>query len=248
LVRIEQGTVTVSPGDVLALLSMYGQQDREAIDAVVDLAHSARDARSWSDYEDILTSAFREMLGQEQSASAIWKYEPGAVPGYFQTSTYTRALLWALGHRGLDLERRIDLRAKRQAILELDPPPEMHVIVGETALARPAGDREVMREQIAHLKEISYRENFHLQLLAFRAGPHRGMGVPFTVLQFDQLNLADSLYLEDADKKTSSHDEPELLENYLRLFNEIRELAEPEETFVDELDRVIAERYQDETA
>jgi DNA-binding XRE family transcriptional regulator len=244
LVRIEQGINPVSPGDVMAMLSTYGEKDQSRIDELVEMAHRARDARSWADYDDITTPSFREMIGQEQSASTIWKYEPAVVPGYFQTSNYTRALLRALGHSGRALERRLELRAKRQQILEIEPRPRMEVIVGEVVFARPAGDSEVMLEQIERLRQLAQDDNgISLHLMPFEAGPHVGMDVPFTILEFNDFELDDVLYLEDADKSTTSHDDPEELVKYFGLFDDLKETAERRGSFESHLDRIMSERY-----
>jgi hypothetical protein len=239
VVRIEQGTVPVSPSDVLVMLTVFGQSTPEEIDEVVQMARRARDAVSLDEYEDVMSAAYRDMVGQETKASSIWKYEPAVVPGYFQTSSYTTSLYDALGLTSERASRLAEVRSKRQAILDLPTCPEIHVVLGEIALARPVGGPDVMREQITHLKELSSHPRVSLVLLPFSAGAHEGMGTPFTILQFDSELLDDVLYLEDADKKTTSREDSKLVEAHLKRFNLLQALGSTAGDFSEHADRIL---------
>lgn len=243
IVRIEQGTVPVAPSDVRVMLALFGVTDKARVEGLVAIARDARDAKSWDAYDDILSPSFKELIGQEAAASSIWKYEPSLVPGYLQTGNYSRALLSVLGHAAEDVARRAEIREKRQRILDLQDGPELHIVIGEIALVRPVGGADVMREQIKHLIELSKQPTVDLHLLPFAAGAHRGMGEPFTVLQFDDPDLDDSLYLEDAKKKTTSRDDPTEVESHLELFNVIEELADRHGSFEDQAKRLFAQHY-----
>lgn len=243
VVRIEQGAVPVAPSDVRVLLAVLGVTDEARVGELVQLARDAREAMGFSEYEDILSAPFRELIGQEGSASVIWMYEPLVVPGYFQTASYSRHLLEALGHVGDAAERRARLRERRQLILDVEPGPEIHVIIGEAALIRPAGGADTMREQLRHLVELGLHPRIHISMLPLSAGVHQGMGEPFTLLQFNDEQLDDSLYLEDAEKRTTSRDDPASLEKYLRLYNLLEEMATQSGPFDQLVNRIIKERY-----
>jgi hypothetical protein len=225
------------------MLGLFGVTDEGRVESLVTLARDARDAKSWAEYDDIISSAFKEMIGQESAATSIWKYEPAVVPGYFQTGEYSRHLLTAVGHGPEEVSRRAEIRSKRQLILDLEQRPELNVIIGEAAFRRTVGDSAIMREQIKQLIEYSKRPGISLYMLPFSAGPHRGMGRAFTVLQFAGDDLDDSLYLEDAEKRSTSREDPQEVANYLQLFTDLEEMAERTGTLEEHATRILHELY-----
>jgi len=196
IVRIEQGTVPVTPTDVRALLHLYRVADESRIEELVELAKDAREDKGWSAFSDVLSPAALELFGNEPAAKVIYKYEPSVVPGLFQTQEYARSLLKVLGNSEEQIDRRLEVRAQRQRMLDRPVHPDLNFILGEAALGRPVGGEDVMREQIAHLLELTKVDGISVLLLPLSAGAHRGMGGAFTVLQFDDPLLSDLLYLE----------------------------------------------------
>ena len=248
VVRIEQGLVPVTPSDVRVLLGTLGVDDEQRINELVEVSRQDRDAKSWSDYDAVLASDFKEMIGSEGAATSIWKYEPSVVPGYFQTELYAKNLLTALGQSEDNVALLSEVRIKRQTILDYSEPSdlEMNVIVGEAALVRPVGGgNEVMREQIRRMVEVSHLPGIHVSLLRFSAGAHPAMGQAFTILQFDDPDLYDSLYLEDGEMRISSNESHEAVSLHLRMFNGLQELAEPAASFEESCMRVLSELYDD---
>ena len=82
-----------------------------------------------------------------------------------------------------------------------------------------------MREQLAHLLELSKVNGISIFLLPFSAGAHRGMGSAFTVLQFEDPLLPDLLYLENAERESVSRDEEGEIRKYLGLYIELQDMA-----------------------
>jgi transcriptional regulator with XRE-family HTH domain len=242
IVRIEQGTVPVAPTDVRAMLHLY-KVDADRVEELVELAKEAKEDKGWDAFNDVLPATFRELVGNEPAASVVYKYEPSVVPGLLQIRDYTRALLRALGHSESDIERRLEVRNKRQEMLDQTQRPDLNFIVGEAALVRPVGGREVMREQIAHLLEVGDQPGISLWLLPFAAGAHSGLGRTFTVLQFGDPLLSDLLYLENAERESISRDEEGDIKRYLNLFVELEELSEEFGTFKEHAQRVLEQYY-----
>ncbi len=247
VVRIEQGTVPVRPTDARAMLNLYRSRKPEEIESLIQLAREAREAKSFSEYDNVTSSTFKELVAQEQGANDIWKYEPTVVPGYFQTQDYSRHLLQAIGRASSEIDKIVELRSLRQSILDLPGGPVLNVILGEAALVRPIGGAEVMRDQIALLIELSSQERVHLQLMPFAAGAHPGLGEPFTVLQFDDPYLEDSLYLEDAGKRVTARDDADSVERYLHLFNQLHEMSTAHGNFGEQVQRIMVDRYPPES-
>lgn len=242
IVRIEQGTVPVAPTDVRAMLHLYGLTDDAEIDGLVELAKQAREDKGWAAFYDILSPATQELVGSEPAAKVIYEYEPAVVPGLLQTQDYTRSLLRVLGESEANVERRLELRTKRQRLLDESLRPELNFVLGQAALVRPVGGTDIMREQIAHLVELSKEPGINLWLLPFAAGAHRGMGSAFTILQFEDPILPDLLYLENAERVSASHDE-DVDKKYLDLFVELQQMADDAGPFEELVQRLVHPVY-----
>ena len=243
IVRIEQGIVPVTPTDVRVMLQLYRIADEPRIDELVELAKDAREDKGWSAFNDVLSSAALELIGNEPTAKVIYKYEPSVVPGLFQTQEYARALLKALGNSEYQIDRRLEVRAQRQELLDRPIRPELNFILGEAALSRPVGGDDVMREQLAHLLELSKVNSISIFLLPFSAGAHRGMGSAFTVLQFEDPLLPDLLYLENAERESISRDEEGEIKKYLGLYIELQDMATRFGSLEDQVKKIRSERF-----
>jgi transcriptional regulator with XRE-family HTH domain len=243
IVRIEQGTVPVTPTDVRAMLQLYGVADEPRINELVELAKDAREDKGWSAFSDVLSSEALELFGNEPVAKVIYKYEPAVIPGLFQTQDYTRSLLKALGNSEEQIERRLEVRAQRQRLLDSTVRPELNFILGEAALSRPAGSDEIMREQIAHLLELTNVDGISISLLPFSAGAHRGMGSAFTVLQFNDPLLPDLLYLENAERESVSRDQAGEIKKYLELYVELQDMATRFGSAEHQIKKILSERF-----
>lgn len=96
----------------------------------------------------------------EQSANMLRSYQDRVVYGLFQSEAYARVLL--------NDEDALKNRMRRQEILYRDPPPSVTAVMDETVLYREVGGREVMREQLELLIQLSDREKINLQIAPIR--------------------------------------------------------------------------------
>jgi hypothetical protein len=196
--RMELGRVSFKERDVADLLSMYGVVDSRERDALLGLARQANNPGWWHHFGDILPNWFQSYLGLEAAASLIRTYEIQFVPGLLQTPEYARAVI-LLGHSGADsaeIDRRVELRNQRQAILNRPEPPQLWAVIDEAVLRRPIGGVEVMRKQIEALIEAAKLPNVRLQIIPFNAGGHAAAGGPFAILRFPESELPDVVYVE----------------------------------------------------
>ncbi|WP_262403709.1 DUF5753 domain-containing protein [Actinomadura sp. CNU-125] len=125
-------------------------------------------------------------------------YECLFIPGLLQTERYARAAIsGVLPECGRDeIEHRVDARMQRQAALTKDQPLKLWAIVDEAALRRAVGGREVLREQLEHLLEVTELPTVHLQVLPFEAGAHPGMHGSFVIMNFPEAIGPDLVYTE----------------------------------------------------
>jgi transcriptional regulator with XRE-family HTH domain len=197
--RIELGRVSFRLRDVRDLMIMYGVQDEDEIERVVDMAREANRPSKWKRYNDFLPNWFSNYLEMEGAAAMIRTYEVQVFPGLLQNEEYARAVMMlGYGHTPLtEIDKRIEVRMKRQEILDRDEKrPELWAVIDEAALRRPFGGRGVMRSQIQSLIDCCDKPNVRVQIVPFASGAHSGAGAPFTWLRFAYEELSDVIYLE----------------------------------------------------
>ncbi|MCW2861350.1 MAG: hypothetical protein JWP48_3058 [Actinoallomurus sp.] len=196
--RLELGRVRFRRRDLVDLLTLYGISDETDQKAMLSLADRANEPGWWHSYSDILPNWFEVYIGLEEAASRIRSYEVQFVPGLLQTEDYARAVT-LLGHptaAGHEVERRVGLRMRRQALLTSDEPPQLWAVVDEAVLRRPLGGVQAMRRQLRHLQELTELPNVTLQMVPFKLGGHAAAGGPFSILRFAERDLPDVVYLE----------------------------------------------------
>jgi hypothetical protein len=242
IIRIETGAVGITPVDLRALLAVYKVTDSKLINELVELARGSR-RQSWRQYKTVYSPASLALFTNEAVAEVIYKYEPTFVPGLLQTPEYARALLTGLGHDEDEVDLMVNARLERQELLERRDRPELQFILGEATVSRAVGGRDVMLKQLEHLKDLSARPRIDLHILPFARGAHPRMGGAFTILQFEDKNLDDLLYLENAGGESTDRDDPDLIADYRRDFLTIHDLARQGDDFAKIIDDIIAMRF-----
>jgi transcriptional regulator with XRE-family HTH domain len=168
------------------LLEFYGVGERAA--AFLDLVDAARRGRDWwLPFKDAAPEWFDLYLGMESSAVQIDSYDSMVIPGLFQTPAYAKAVIRAAEPEPPDAEvaRRLELRMARQDVLTRQPdPPTVWRVLDESMLHRPAGEPQVLLEQLEHLVKLTDLPTLTIQLLPLEAGVHAGIEGTFTILTF----------------------------------------------------------------
>ncbi|MET8539034.1 helix-turn-helix transcriptional regulator [Kitasatospora sp. NPDC004799] len=196
--RMELGRVGFKERDVADLLTLYGVEAEQERATVLGLLRDANASSWWHEYGDVLPGWFQNYLGLEEAAAEIRSYEVQFVHGLLQTADYARAVVTAGCHANgpEEIERRVDVRLRRQAVLTGERAPQLVAVLDEAALRRPWGGPEQMRGQLDRLLELGELPNVRLQVLPLgNAGLSAESGA-FTVLGFAETELADVVYLE----------------------------------------------------
>ena len=182
--RIENGVVGARTTDVRAMLDLYGVPDAERT-GLVDLVGLARRRAWWREYADVVPAQSSRFFGLEDGAVAIDQLAGPMIPGLLQTEPYARAVISAPPTAApTDVERRIELRMRRQQLLHRPDPPRIHVLLDEAALHREVGGAEVMAGQLDRLADLAAAAHVTLQVLPFATGAYPALGVAFTVFGF----------------------------------------------------------------
>lgn len=185
--RIENGLVSVRSVEVEIMCRLYGAS-ADLTKALMALAKETRAKGWWQAYGDVLPEWFDLYVGLEAAANRISWYESELVPGLFQTPDYAHALtrVHVPDESDAEIERRVELRLGRQAILRrpIDP-PVLRVALRESVLRSPVGGTAVMAAQLDRLAEVSELPNVSIRVVPFTVGLHPGMvSGPFEVLRF----------------------------------------------------------------
>jgi transcriptional regulator with XRE-family HTH domain len=238
--RLELGRVGFKERDVADLLTCYGMHDPAERAQFLDLARQANTPGWWHRYSDLLPSWFETYLGLEQAAAVIRNYEIQFVPGLLQTRDYARAVTM-LGHNDpVEVERRVELRVQRQALLTGTNPPTLWAVIDEAALRRQLLPPEQSRAQITHLIEMNQLPTISLQVAPLASGGHAAAGGPFAILRFAEPDLPDIVYLEQLtsalymDKRTD-------VEHYAAVMDRLCAQAEQPDHTEETLTRIRAE-------
>jgi transcriptional regulator with XRE-family HTH domain len=130
---------------------------------------------------------FQGWPGKEAAATRLRTFELTVLPGLLQPDAYARALLSIqMGITPDQLDAEVVARVARQAVFDRDRPLEYWAVLDESALRRPIGSREVMREALTHVQEMARRPNIVVQVVPLEAGAHQGLnGGSFVVAQFE---------------------------------------------------------------
>jgi transcriptional regulator with XRE-family HTH domain len=220
--RMETGRIGARPGDVRELLELYGVTGAEA-DSLVQLARDARRKGWWHTYGRVLPPWFEAYVGLESDAARLHDFQPSVVPGLLQTEDYARAILRSApdadGAQEIDL--RVALRMRRQAILDRPEPPQVQVVLGESVLLMQVGGPAVMRAQLLRLADLAAWPGLTLQVLPLRTTAHAQPVGPFTMLEFADPADPTMVYLEHLTGSLLLEEEEEV-QRYRAMFDHLR--------------------------
>lgn len=230
--RIEHGRQRVPVATVSALCRLYraSHDDTAHLEA---LARQTAQPGLWHAYRDITPTWFRLYIDLEAVTHHITCFDDSVVPGELQTPAYAWAL-WRGARPELsdnEIAPHIALRLQRQqALLARTPPPQLDVVIGENVLRREVGGAEVLAEQIRHLRNLTQRHSISITYLPFTAGAHPAVTGAYRILQFQDDDDPDVVYVG---LEVGSHylEKPEEVMTYRRISTELAHRARPIEDY-----------------
>ncbi|MGW3412215.1 helix-turn-helix domain-containing protein [Streptomyces sp. NPDC000888] len=184
LSRYETKEGSVKWPAVDALCREYGTSDEERL-ALVELAKGAKIQGWWRSLADPVPESMNLMLTLEDEVVREDHYACMYIPGLLQTRAYAEAV-----HRASEMQcperevqHMVDIRMKRQELLQRDEPPHIWCVIDEAAIRRFVGGRKVMHEQLQHLVAMAEMPHITVQVLAFSTGAHAAAVGSFAVLR-----------------------------------------------------------------
>ena len=185
--RLETGARRPNPRDVRDLCRLY-QVDESTTDMLMSLARDAREPVWWTQYEDINLDPY---LGLEHDATAITSYTTYYLPALLQTEDYTRAIIKTVAPK-MDpdiYKQRVEVRMRRQEVLEGDNRPRYRVLLDEAVLHRSVGDPAVMVAQLDKVLMIERQGKATIQVIPFDVGTYAAQESNFVLLEFGDTSL-----------------------------------------------------------
>jgi transcriptional regulator with XRE-family HTH domain len=200
---LETGQRGVVEDDLHKLLAVYGVPEdrrRRFYEAVED----AQTQGWWERFDHLVGDWLPAYVGLEQGAALMRSFEPLVVPGILQTGDYATALMESGVRRRSprEIERLVELRVSRQAILTRDEgPTAFDVVIDESVLVRsPRRDSRpadgILAAQLAHLLDAATLPNVTLRVLPMAGGVQSYSAGPFSILSFPGDQPDPVVYLE----------------------------------------------------
>ncbi|MFI6102466.1 helix-turn-helix domain-containing protein [Lentzea sp. NPDC051213] len=241
LIRIEKGENKISVTDVQALLFHYGVRDDARVAEMVGMTRAIRQSKSaWMEkYRGSFTEQFAKFVELETAAIRIRQLQLNVVSGLLQTPDYAYALVKSYGSPDEVVERGVEIRMHRQAVLDPDG-PEIFIILDESVLHRVIGNEGVLRRQLLRIKEVAAMDHVKIQIVPFSAGVHPAMKGSFSILEFSEGEEDFALLLEHPARDELMTSGPELKE-YLNHFFKLEDFALPASETRNVIDRRLAE-------
>ncbi|MYR90150.1 helix-turn-helix domain-containing protein [Streptomyces sp. SID685] len=171
---------------------------------------------------------FVPYISLEESASGVTDYSCTFLMGLLQTPEYAAAVMRASFPRETEdqIKERVELRMRRQAVLERDDPPLLWVIVHEAVLRTAVGGAAVMVGQIDHLMVLMQSPHVTLQVLPYKAGAAPSH-LPFTLLALD--GKPHAVYAETPTHGGQVDETPSVVASAVNMFDRLRMAACSEE-------------------
>jgi len=238
LYRIESGRARPQVRTLMALLALYEVADPERSELLA-LSRQSSEQNWLQSFPSGLPGPYTTYITFEGEARSLLNYESLFIPGLLQIEPYARAAL----QRGLptatgeEIQRLVDARMGRQAVLTRDPPLRLWTIVDEAALHRPVGGRDVMSAQLARLAESAGLPHVTLQVLPYEVGGHPGMAGAFAILQFGDPSANDVVYIESQAADLFLESQLDIT-RFTAIFEHLRAQALPPEASVSFIQRI----------
>ncbi|MCF2533174.1 DUF5753 domain-containing protein [Yinghuangia sp. KLBMP8922] len=169
LIRIESAKVRLSAADLRKLGKLYGA-DANDLARLHELMDAAGSTPWFAAYTDLLTAALMEYIELEAMAAQIHMANTGVLPGLLQSRSYATAVYESQPHipDPDQAARLVEVRMKRQRVITEDGVP-LRAIIGQALLHVATGGRDVLKEQLGLLAEMSELANVELRVVPFSA-------------------------------------------------------------------------------
>lgn len=227
LYKLEAGQHPVKPQDIVVLCQYFGAS-KEEVSRLTALALATQ-----GHADTAIPEWFQLYRDLEQIASRISAYESDVILGALQTADYAREVFRASPkHADEDaVEHQVALRLERQEkLFARSPGPRLTAVLNEAVLVRPFGGEAVQQAQIEYLRKLERRDNVEIRVLPFAAGAHAATEGAFQILDFDDPDDPNIIYM-DAHVGARYLQKPAEYAAYQALWDSVHQRSVPLEEF-----------------
>lgn len=224
VIRIENGSVSISTNDLKAILQYYKITDSERVEDLIAIGRVARERSWWSEYRDIASRQLLQLIEYEAAALISRNFQLSAVPGLLQSEDYARSALKKNNpdRTREEVDKLVGIRMRRQELIDRADPPRLFFVLDEAVVRRQVGGPAVMRGQLRRLIDASAKPNVTVEVVPFSAGIHPGTLGPFVIHEFPDDADDDTLYLENQQGEFINRDDPDEILAYRERFEQLR--------------------------
>ncbi len=229
MIRLETGATATSPGDLRALIQLYGIVDKPRIDAMLAVTRG-RAPEWWDEYREVYPPRFLDFLAYEDSTSTLRQFQAHQVPGLLQTRDYARTVFEAYMVTPEQIARGLDVRMRRQKILTRDNGARFEFMLDETVIRRVVGGPTVMIGQFERLASLNNADDYPLisiRIVPYSAGVKPATKGSFVIMEFSSDEEDFVVNVEDPNSDVLIRDNPDTTSNYVEAFLELEEIALP---------------------
>ncbi|WP_340561809.1 helix-turn-helix domain-containing protein [Streptomyces sp. GSL17-111] len=132
-----------------------------------------------------LAAWFRQWARLERKAVSLSTYECRLVPGLLQSEAYACAVFDGTipVRNDHELEAQLSARMDRQVMMRERPTTPFSFIVEEHVFRRRFAERQVVRELLDHVLDLTAPRNVTFQLVSIEAGLHACLDGPTRILE-----------------------------------------------------------------
>ncbi len=196
LSRVESGGARINSEHldrIVTVLDVAAEQAQK-LDA---LRLRADEPGWWQEYSDIVNETVEMLVEIGEDASTARSYNNVFVQGLLQTRAYAETVIG--NDRAfvspINVDRMADLRMRRQQRLGEDGFHGLTAVLTEGVIRTLVGGRDVMRDQLRHLIEVTQQYPVTIHILPFSAGALPGSD-NFVIFEFPDELDGDVVYVE----------------------------------------------------
>jgi Domain of unknown function (DUF5753) len=192
------GNARINPEHLDRIITVLdvGAEQTQKLDA---LRRRADERGWWQEYSDIVLEAIEMLVEIGEDAATARSYDIAFVQGLLQTRAYAEAVI-GNGRAfvpPINVDRVADLRMRRQQRLDEDNFQGLTTVMTEGVIRTIVGGRDVMRDQLRHLIEVTQERPVTIHILPFSAGALPGTD-NFVIFEFPHDLDGDVVYVDSS--------------------------------------------------
>jgi transcriptional regulator with XRE-family HTH domain len=171
LSRVESGIARINPEHLDRIIAVLGVEAEQA-QKLDELRRRADETGWWQEYSDIVPETVEMLVEIGEDAATAHSYDNVYVQGLLQTRPYAETLIGNARAfvSPINVDRMADLRMRRQQRLGEDGFQGLVAVLTEGVIRTIVGGRDIMRDQLRHLIEVTQQFPVTIHILPFVAG------------------------------------------------------------------------------